>query len=87
MLTVIEPAFTQKWPEFDKSMFKFIGAEMMQAEFLQAWRVYQYAFIIQMVQVGCRGRVLAAIQYRADLLRANGSIRQECIYHGGLAHA
>ena len=59
MVTVVETALTQIGVKFDKSLFNFTKAQMVQTKHLDTRTVDQMAFFIQVVQACMGSGVLA----------------------------
>lgn len=84
---VAEAAASEKGAEFAKGMFDFVAVEVAKAELLQAGRVDQVAFGVQMVKAGMGCGVLAGVEGSRDLPGGSAGLRYKSIDQGGFAHA
>ena len=61
---VAEAALAKVGAEFAEGEFDFLAVEVAEAEFLQAGRVDQLAFGVEVVERGVRGGVFAGVERR-----------------------
>src|SRR6185369_4800271 len=87
VLAVAEAALAEVGAEFAEGVFDFLAVEMAETELLQAGRVDQLAFAIEVVERGVGRGVLAGIEGLRDFAGRGIGFRDQGIDQGRLAHA